>query len=244
MKYINYKKIICIILSGFIIVTTGCENKEKQEVNQPQIETQIKNDDEIETKEDEVKDEIKDNVSTKEDNKITEFTNNDKEIIDVFNNLKKQTETLLNSEKSENTKDKLKGIFITVVDFIFCDGEIKGIKFDDLTSGAKENILNTTKEIDEAITKVYPTYKEDISKTTKEVYTKASELIKKGANNINEFAKDKLGDENYKTLVMAKDELVYYTKNAISIIGDFSSSAWEVGKDKVLKWYYNFKTGN
>ena len=43
---------------------------------------------------------------------------------------------------------------------------------------------------------------------------------------------------------MAKDELVYYTKNAISIIGDFSSSAWEVGKDKVLKWYYNFKTGN
>ena len=227
MKYINYKKIICIILSGFIIVTTGCENKEKQEVNQPQIET----------KEYEVKDEIKDNVSTKEDNKITEF-------IDVFNNLKKQTETLLNSEKSENTKDKLKGIFITVVDFIFCDGEIKGIKFDDLTSGAKENILNTTKEIDEAITKVYPTYKEDISKTTKDVYTKASELIKKGANNINEFAKDKLGDENYKTLVMAKDELVYYTKNAISIIGDFSSSAWEVGKDKVLKWYYNFKTGN
>ena len=118
--------------------------------------------------------------------------------------------------------------------------------FGNNTSTNNTNKLNqnTTKEIDEAITKVYPTYKEDISKTTKDVYTKASELIKKGANNINEFAKDKLGDENYKTLVMAKDELVYYTKNAISIIGDFSSSAWEVGKNKVLKWYYNFKTGN
>ena len=268
MKYINYKKIICVVLSGFIIITTGCGNKNYKDLENNNIEynedinntkndiKEDKNDTKNDIKEDKnnTKNDIKENSNNtsninedtnntinNQDNKLTE---SDKIVINEFSELEEKTITLLNSKKTEDVKNKLKGVFIVTVDFIFCDGEINGIKFDDLSDGAKKNILNTAKSIDDKITKVYPTYKEDITDVTKDVYNKASNLIKKGANNLNEFAKESLGDENYKSLIKAKDELEVYTKDAISIIGNLGSKAFETGKDKVKKWYYNFKTGN
>ena len=257
MKYINYKKIICVVLSGFIIITTGCGNKNYKDLDDHNIEyNEDINNTENNIKEDtdntknDIKDDsnnpsnIKENTNNENNNQDNELTENDKIVINEFSELEEKTITLLNSKKSEDVKNKLKGVFIVTVDFIFCDGEINGIKFDDLSDGAKKNILNTAKSIDDKITKVYPTYKEDITDVTKDVYNKASNLIKKGANNLNEFAKESLGDENYKSLIKAKDELETYTKDAISIIGNLGSKAFETGKDKIKKWYYNFKTGN
>ena len=169
------------------------------------------------------------------------YTSEDKEVISYFENIEQNIDNELNKEKSENVKDKLKGTFITIVDFLFYDSEINGIKFDDLTEGAKQNILETVSSIDNKIMTKYPNYKEEISSTTKSAYNKASEVIKKGSENIKEFSKEKLGEENYNSIINAKDDLVYYTKNAVSIVGEFAGSIWETGKSKIKTWYENFR---
>lgn len=170
-----------------------------------------------------------------------QYTENDKTVIATFDNIEKDVDNLLQGEKTESTKDKLKGTFVTIVDFIFYDAEIKGIKFDDLTEGAKQNVLETANNIDSKIEKSFPGYKETISDKTKSAYNKASEVIKKGANSVKEFSKEKLGEENYNAIIDAKDELVYYTKNAFDIVGNVTSNLWKQGKSKVKSWYEKFR---
>ena len=52
---------------------------------------------------------------------------------------------------------------------------------------------------------------------------------------------DKLGEENYNAIKNAKDELVEYSKQAIEIIGNFSSKTWSNVKNKVKNWYEEFR---
>ncbi|MBE6152466.1 MAG: hypothetical protein E7165_04060 [Firmicutes bacterium] len=243
---LNTKKIFAIILSGFIIVTMpGCSsdnslktnyssNGYKESTNYESIET---------NKTDDIKDTSNsltvDSIDKK--NEIETFTYEDKEVVTYFNDIKKNVSDTLNSEKVDNIKDKLKGTFIVMVDFIFYDGEIKGIKFDELTDGAKQNILETASFVDNEIMKKFPNYKEEISSFTSNAYNKASELIKSGAKNIKDFSKEKLGEENYNTIIEVKDELVDYTKQAFGIIGDAASTIWDKGTEKIKNWYENFK---
>ncbi len=170
-----------------------------------------------------------------------QYTENDKIVIATFDNIERDVDNLLQVEKTESTKDKLKGTFVTIVDFIFYDAEINGIKFDDLTEGAKQNILETANAIDSKIEKNFPGYKETISDKTKKAYNKASEVIKKGANSVKTFSKEKLGEENYNAIIGAKDELVYYTKNAFDIVGNVTSNLWKQGKSKIKNWYEKFR---
>lgn len=58
--------------------------------------------------------------------------------------------------------DKAKECFITLVDFIFYDGEIKGKRFDELTASTKAKILYYTLLIDAKIDSKWPNYKENI----------------------------------------------------------------------------------
>ena len=230
-------------------ITETSNNQEKNIENNEEKVTNSKNNEETDTT---LHNEETKNVNQEEniisnDDKVDsvkqpeQYTEADKTVINTFNNIENEVDNLLQSEATESTKDKLKGTFITVVDFIFYDAEINGIKFDDLTEGAKQNILETANNIDSKIDKKFPGYKETISDKTKNAYNKASEVIKKGATNIKNFSKEKLGEENYNAIIDAKDELVYYTKNAFNIIGNITSNVWEKGKSKVKDWYEKFR---
>ena len=52
---------------------------------------------------------------------------------------------------------------------------------------------------------------------------------------------EKLGEENYQSIIDAKDELVYYTKNAINFLGDVGGKVFNSVKDKLDSWYQDFK---
>lgn len=256
---INTNKLIIILVSGFILVTSvACSNEKadinnnssvqeynKKEDNYSNIESQASNNTngqqiEVTSTESNTVENKTEQNNTVENSDDNNYTSNDKEIIHYFNDVEESVDKELKNS-NENTKDKLKGTFITIVDFLFYDSEINGIKFDDLTEGAKQNILETVSSIDNKIMTKYPNYKDEISTKTSSAYNKASDLIKKGANNIKEFSKEKLGEENYNAIVDAKDELVYYTKTAFNIIGDVSGSIWETGKSKIKTWYENFR---
>ena len=155
--------------------------------------------------------------------------------------MQKNIDNILNSETVANAKDKVKGAFVTIVDFLFYDSEINGITFDELTDAGKQKVLQIANTIDNKIENKFPNYKDTIADGAKAAFNKASELIKKGANNIKEFSKDKLGEDNYNAIIDVKDEIVEYTKKAIDIIGDFGSNIFNKGKEYIKKWYENFR---
>lgn len=94
----------------------------------------------------------------------------DTEVIQYF--------TSLESDFQASTiKDSVKSGFITVVDFLFYNGKIKGYTFQDLTSKAKLKVLGMALYFDSKIEKYFPGYKENISHTSKKIYTNVSEKI-------------------------------------------------------------------
>ena len=171
----------------------------------------------------------------------TTYSDKDTKVINSLN----ETLTKVKSNVSDNDfLDSAKGVFISVVDFLFYDGSISGVTFDELTDSGKRKVLEIASSIDSTIENKFPGYKETISDKASNAFNKASEIIKKGANDLNDFAREKLGEDNYQSIIDAKEELIVYTKNAINFIGDVSSSLWNSAEDKLNNWYQNFKNNN
>ena len=253
-RIINNKKIIAVILSGFIIVNmVGCSKTEStlqenyQHYNQETVTEN--NEPQIEQDEPNINPVIESNPNetyTNEPNINTdktteEYSSADEKAIETFNSIEEDIDNILNSETVNNAKDKAKGVFVTIVDFLFYDSEINGVTFDELTDNGKQKVLEIASSIDNKIENKFPNYKETISETAKDAFNKASELIKKGANNLKEFSKEKLGEENYNAIINVKDEFVEYTKEAIDIIGDVGSDLLDSGKEYIKNWYENFR---
>lgn len=170
------------------------------------------------------------------------YTANDQTAINEITEIEQETIALLNSnEKEETIADKAKGVFITLVDFVFYDADINGVTFDSLTDAGKEKVLELVSKIDGVIEQHFPGYKESISNTASKALNKASELIKAGAANIDAFSREKLGEENYLAMINAKDELVKYTKNAFSIIGEVGGNLISKAGASLKEWYENFR---
>lgn len=234
----NKKIIIISIVSGIALLLIGCligityANKKNEEVKE-----------EIKEKEDNNKDEIKidrklNDNENKDAIKNDNYNEKDNIVIDELNNTLKNIEE---SAQDENFKDKASSTFISIVDFLFYDGTIKGISFDELTEKGKEKVLEISSKIDVKLEEKCPGYKEKISNSTSKAYQKASEIIKKGAKNINDFAKSALGDENYQAIIDAKDELVKYSKESLNYVTGAGSKVFNNTKEKLNEWYQNFK---
>lgn len=182
---------------------------------------------------------INDSTSNNVTSEAVEYSSNDEVVI---NSLESSLTKINNGSTSDSSfSDSAKGVFVSIVDFLFYDGEINGVTFDELTDSGKQKVLEIASKVDGAIESKIPGYKETISNTASKAFNKASEVIKSGANNLNNFAREKLGEENYQSIIDAKDELVYYTKNAISFLGDVGGKAFNSIKDKVSSWYQDFK---
>ena len=217
----------------------------KDNINNTTIKEEYVNNEVIDKKE-----EVIDKNSTNKNNANTNNTNNSNAITysdkdtEVINSLNETLSKVKSNVSDSSFLDSAKGIFISVVDFLFYDGSISGVTFDELTDSGKRKVLEIASNIDSTIENKFPGYKETISDKASNAFNKASEIIKSGAKDLNDFAREKLGEDNYQSIIDAKDELVYYTKNAINFIGDVSSSLWNSAKDKLDNWYQNFKNNN
>ncbi len=159
----------------------------------------------------------------------------------VINEMNDTLNSIIKESSSSNFSDKAKATFISIVDFLFYDGTIKGVTFNELTDEGKQMVLELANKIDVKLEEKVPGYKEKISSTTSNAYNKASEIIKNGASSLNSFAKEKLGDENYNSIIDAKDELAKYSKNALNLVGSAGSKIFSNTKDKLNEWYQSFK---
>ena len=158
----------------------------------------------------------------------------DSEVLEYFS---KMGNSVRESFDSDELLDKGKSYFIYCVDFLFYDGEIGGIKFNDLTDSAKQQLLRDISTIDSLICTKYPNYKADIKEGYGKAYNKASEVIKSGSENINEFSRDKLGEDNYNKMREYKD---LFIDTAFGDWDDFVDIVGK-GKQKVKDWYEGLK---
>lgn len=252
----NKKYIIISFIVGIVFLAMGVliglvysnrdvifkENNISNENNMPKNDLENDNINEIkeETKGKERYEEVpkKNNETIKNEVTKPSLSNKDNTIINEMDN----TLNSINTESSSsNFSDKAKATFISIVDFLFYDGTIKGVTFNELTDAGKQKVLELANKIDVKLEEVSPGYKDKISSTTSNAYNKASEIIKSGASSLNNFAKEKLGDENYNSIIDAKDELVKYSKNALNLVGSAGSKLFSSTKDKLNDWYQNFK---
>ena len=118
------------------------------------------------------------NTNTNNSNTIT-YSDKDTEVINSLN----ETLTKVKSNVSDNDfLDSAKGVFISIVDFLFYDGSINGVTFDELTDSGKQKVLEIASSIDSTIENKFPGYKETISDKASNAFNKASDITNKGAN--------------------------------------------------------------
>lgn len=105
----------------------------------------------------------------------TEYNDNVNEnsVIQYFDNMNNE----INESNFEKCKTKFKDYFITGVDFIFYDKEIKGYTFNELSNEAKLKVIAILIKIDNKIEKYAPGYKESISNTGSRIYTDIKERL-------------------------------------------------------------------
>lgn len=252
----NKKYIIISFIVGIVFLAMGVliglvysnrdvifkENNISNENNMPKNDLENDNINEIkeETKGKERYEEVpkKNNETIKNEVTKPSLSNKDNTIINEMDN----TLNSINTESSSsNFSDKAKATFISIVDFLFYDGTIKGVTFNELTDAGKQKVLEIANKIDVKLEEKAPGYKDKISSSTSSAYNKASEVIKNGASSLNNFAKEKLRDENYNSIIDAKNELVKYSKNALNLVGSAGSKIFSSTKDKLNDWYQNFK---
>ena len=251
MKYLNKKRAIAIfITASFVLLTfTGCVKKNNNEIT-PSNNNEIKTEEVIKNEENNTVVESGGTLTDSYVDSIVEeevpITTNKEimtegEVVSYFEDIEAKVNSYATSENFNSLKDKASSLFITTVDFIFYDGEIKGVTFDSLSNDAKLKILNIAKRIDTTIMSKWPTYKEDIKTTSGNVYDSVSTKIGEGIDYVDSKLEENIGTEDYNSLKESANEAVEDIKDAASGIWEDTKEVGGKAKDKVKSWYEEFK---
>lgn len=216
----NKRKLLLTYLLLSSISLSACKSQNKEIINDVTVTTTT----EINTTEmtTEYTTENTENISTD----TTENTSVDEQILNIIKSDKEVIEYYVSTEDIENVKKYGKEFFIKMVDFIFYDTEINGVKFNDLKEETKQEIYDTFCNIDALIMMVAPDYKENIG----EKY----EIVKDFTTNIYYTSLDKIkeaiGEEDYNKIKEIKDS----AKEKIS-------DGIEDAKQYIIKKYEDFR---
>ena len=148
----------------------------------------------------------------------------------VLAELNNNVKFLENSKNDKKLSEKAKDYFISAVDFIFYDKDIKGVYFKDLTNSAKLKVISLALKMDNLIEKHYPEYKENISSSYKNVKTKLVELY---LDKTSEYCAK---EGNEKVCEQAKWDF-QELKKAYGITWEFIKDLGSKGLTKLKEWY-------
>ncbi len=133
-------------------------------------------------------------------------------------------------------KNTIKKGFIKVVDFLFYDEPINGKRFRDLSESAKLKIIKAALYLDNKIDKYFPDYKESISTTSKNIYTKVkSKAVELYYNISNKLC------TNHEDLCETAKEDFQKIKNALKLSWDLIKDIGGDGLESMKKWYESFR---
>lgn len=204
MKIRIYPRVFAIVLSGGLALSlSACQGRENtvQDTSSTSLEWE--------------------EGSSSKDNMVEE------ESFDYFSSDLLEIEELINENQLDAVKDKAKDIFVTGVDFIFYDGEISGVTFNELTDQGKEVTMDNLESLGEMVDSVIPGWREELSEKYQVASDFVSSVYLSGLERIREY----LGDENYEALGEIKDQ----------ILGDITDT-YDGAKERVKSWYEEFRS--
>ena len=159
----------------------------------------------------------------------SESSSENMESFDYFSSDLSEIESLINEEKIEDAKKKVKDVFVTGVDFIFYDQPIGDVYFDDLTAAGKEMTMDALDTLSGFADQIAPNWKSELS----EKYQITSEFVGEEYLAFLDSIREYLGDENYEALGEVKDQ----------VAGDVKEKVQD-GKEYLKNWYENFRSNN
>jgi len=176
--------------------------------------------------------------------KNIEYNANDEEILNMFKEYKENINELISKEDIENAKIKGREYFITLVDFIFYNSEIKGITFDELKEESKQELFTELCEMDEIISSVAPDYKDNLS----ERYTLVKDFTKSKYYSSLDRIREYIGEEKYDKIKEFKDntkeKVIDFKDEHQEDIDNIKENAKEKTSEYKLKlknWYEDYK---
>jgi len=232
--------VILCIFGCYIVETKDMNtNKKNKVVTNEKVE---KKDNLIETTN------TNDNTNNSNDN-TNVVVESDDQLVEYVENVELRVNDIVDKDEiNEKDENILRNTFITLTDFIFYDGEIKGKKFSDLTESCKTKIIDIYTKIDNKIESKYPNYKENIKETSKKTYHNAVEKAKEVKENIVNKYKDYVGEESYNDTVDRYEEGKQNMKDVYDIYEPYIEegkekvkSGAQKAKEKLSEWYKNYK---
>lgn len=219
----RYMKKILILVVSLLFLITGCTNKTLNQNTKK------------ENKEEKI-------ITISEENKDIQVT--DADVVNYVENIENDLDNTKEKSASVN-KNSLKDIFVTLTDFIFYDGTIKGKTFKELGLEAKTKILELYEKIDSKIESVYPNYKEDIKDTSTKAYSKVKEKTIELKDYLKDIYIERVGEDTYQKELEAyekvKEEVKEKTAPVIKDVKEKAKDTYTNVKDKLDKWYQGVK---
>lgn len=145
------------------------------------------------------------------------------------------------SNNIDKVKTEGKALFVKLVDFIYYDTEINGVKFDDLTAEAKEKIIAIASSIDSKIESKVPGYKETVKDYAGKTYTYLSEKLKSGITYLDTKVAENVNPDTYADVKEETNSAIDTIKDSVSTAIDVSKDVLTSGKEKLKKWYEGWK---
>ena len=216
-----------VLLLCILVLLTGCEATKKEKAK-PVTENKSEE------------------VSLIEVNNDASEEATDEDVVNYVSTIENEIENINYTEsKKETIKEKLKENFIILTDFIFYDGTIKGKTFNELTTSAKEEILELYEKIDNKIESIYPNYKEEIKDTSTKVYSKAKSMVISLKDYLKKSYIDSVGEDTYQKemeiIKDTKDKVKEKTEPVIDTAKEKTTATYEKTKDKLNTWYQGIK---
>lgn len=209
------KKYLAVLLSTGVVFSLSacCDEKDKNSTNLEGIVYENSSESEAFNLDSPII--SNDDISSKEE----EF--------DYFSSSLGEAEVMIEEENFDLLKNKVKEVFITGVDFIFFDKEIKGVKFSELTEEGKEITISNLSYLGDMVQEVIPGWREELSDKYRVASDFVSDIYLSSLDKIRNY----LGDENYEALGNIKDQ----------ILGDIHG-AYDNAKEHVKSWYFKFRS--
>lgn len=162
----------------------------------------------------------------------------EEEILNYFENVEAKYEKQ-NINYTDKLKQELKEDYENIVDFIFNDKEVYGIKFKDLSKEVQDSIIKIFETIDKTIDHVFPDYKKKISNA----YDKAKTSVKDTKDKVKEKVENKIEEkgqtENYERLKEITKENWEETKQEAKEYLDTTIELGGKAKEKLKEWFKN-----
>lgn len=225
----NYKvaffSLLGFIIGGLVvgIIVYGISNNNK--IKSKETSNEIKSTSENIKSNEKEDNNIASNIVKENETINKDLTDKDNKVI---NYLKEKYDVV----STNVTKENAKALFIEIVDFLFYDGEIKGYTLSELTNKGKLEVINLCTKIEMKIEEKHPGA---IDETESKYKEKKENIVSK----YNEYI-DKYCTENSELC----DNLKSTFEDIKSTFGKTFSKVKDYGlkgKDKLNKWYSNYK---